>query len=87
MPYPQNINKLFGRRVIFHMRQNNLKNKEVAKKINVSETTVGKWTRGGNIKEKHLFLLGDALNVCWLELRYGPEFIDEICKQRKTNKG
>lgn len=78
-------NSGFSERLKHLLKQKNLVLADVARAVNLSITSVHRWTRGGEIEYENLRALADFLEVNWIWLRYGDAAIEGL--QESANSG
>ncbi len=78
--------KNWGARLAFSLKTKYLSQRTLASELGVSQASVSKWVKGGDIDYAHLRQLAQYLRVNWVWLRYGDEALASVVEERRGEK-
>jgi len=78
--------KSWGERLAFVLQSKRLSQRTLATELKVSQASVSKWVKGGNIDYSRLRQLAQYLRLNWVWLRYGDEALASVVEERRGEK-
>ena len=76
----------WGGRLAFVLQSRHLSQRTLATELAVSQASVSKWVKGGDIDYDRLRQLAQYLKLNWVWLRYGDEALASVVEERRGEK-